>query len=102
VSTDAVRAEWERAYAEIETQREDARRYRRRLAAFEVVTAELRLRVGQTFSLRDLVDAYADADRWTRAAVSEQAPYEGWPRDLALVTDAAFHAYARRAVDFEP
>jgi len=102
VSTDPVRIEWQRAHAELDAHRGDPRRYRRLLAAVDAVTAALRVRVGQTFSLRELVNAYADADRWARAAVAEQAPYDGWPRDLALVTDASFHAYSRAAVDFEP
>jgi hypothetical protein len=34
--------------------------------------------------------------------VAERAPYDGWARDLALVEDAAFHVYARGALDFEP
>ena len=35
-------------------------------------------------------------------AVAERAPYAGWPRDLAVVEDAAFHLYARGALDFQP
>ena len=37
-----------------------------------------------------------------REAVAERASYPGWPRDLALVQDAAFYLYARGALDFEP
>jgi hypothetical protein len=102
MSTDAVRVEWQRGHTELEAQKDDQRRYRRLLAAVDAVSAALRARVGLTFSLRELVDAYADADRWGRAAVSEHAPYEGWPRDLAVVIDASFHVYARGAADFEP
>ena len=66
------------------------------------MTAELRARIGQTFTLEELVAAYADVERWGRDAVEERAPYDGWPRDLALVEDAAFHLYARGALDFKP
>jgi hypothetical protein len=72
------------------------------LDAVNAVTSELRARVGQTFTLEQLVDAYGDVERWGREAVAGRAPYEGWPRDLALVQDAAFHLYARGAIDFEP
>jgi hypothetical protein len=102
VSVDVVRAEWKNGFDALEAQRDDPRRYGRRLEAAEAVAAELRARVGQTFTLRELVDAYGDADRWARAAVGEHAPYEGWPRDLALLIDAAFHSYARGALDFSP
>ena len=97
-----ARVEWERAYAQLEAQKNDPRRYRRLLDAIEAVTAELRTRVGQTFTLEELLEAYATVERWGRDAVAERAPYDGWPRDLALVEDAAFHVYARGALDFEP
>jgi len=94
--------DWERAYKQIEAQKEDKRRYRRLLAAVDAVTAELRARIGQTFTLQQLVDCYATVEPWGRDAVAERAPYDGWPRDVALVEDAAFHLYARGAIDFEP
>jgi len=102
VFVQTARADWQRGFAELEAQRSDARRYARLLGAVDAVTAELRARVGQTFTLEQLVAAYVDAERWGRDAVAERAPYEGWPRDLALVQDAAFHLYARGALDFEP
>jgi hypothetical protein len=97
-----TRVDWERAFAELEKQKSDPRRYARLLAAADAVTAELRARIGQTFTLDELLDAYSNVERWGRAAVAERAPYEGWPRDLALVQDAAFHLYARGATDFVP
>jgi len=97
-----ARTDWERGYAELEAQKGDPRRYTRLLNAVDAVTAELRARIGQTFTLEQLVDAYSDVERWGRHAVAERAPYVGWPRDLALVQDAAFHLYARGAVDFTP
>ena len=102
MSVQIARVEWERAYAQLEAQKNDPRRYRRLLDAIEAVTAELRTRVGQTFTLQELLEAYATVERWGRDAVEERAPYDGWPRDLALVEDAAFHVYARGALDFEP
>jgi hypothetical protein len=97
-----ARVDWERAYAQLEAQKNDRRRYGRLLDAVDAVTAELRVRVGQTFTLEELLEAYATVERWGRDAVAERAPYDGWARDLALVEDAAFHVYARGALDFEP
>jgi hypothetical protein len=102
VSIHTARTEWEQGFAELEAQRSDPRRYARLLDAVDAITAELRARVGQTFTLDQLIAAYADVERWGRHAVAERAPYDGWPRDLALVQDAAFHLYARGALDFTP
>jgi len=102
VLAEVVRSDWERAFRQLEAQRSDGRRYRNLLEAVEVVTAELRARVGQNFTVDELLRAYADVERWGREAVAERAAYEGWSRDLALVEDAAFHLYARGASDFEP
>jgi chorismate-pyruvate lyase len=101
MSVDAARAEWKRAFDEVEAERSDPR-YRRLLAAIEAVTRELTARVGQTFTIDELLEAYADVENWGRVAVEERAPYDGWPRDVALVEDAAFYLYARGAIDFEP
>lgn len=68
----------------------------------EAVSDELRRRVGGTYTLAELARAYATADSWARHAVEERAPTPGWPRTLALVGDAAFHIYARGALDYQP
>jgi len=102
VSVDVVRADWDEAFRRLESERGNARRYRRLLDAVEAVTDELRARVGQTFTVAQLVDAYADVERWGREAVAERAAYDGWTRDLALVEDAAFALYARGASDYAP
>jgi hypothetical protein len=95
-----VRQEWEDANRRLEAARDDPQRYRRLLEQVGVVTDELRKRVGQTYTLAELADAYRDAERWAREAVEEHAPGPGWPRDLSLVLAAAFHAYQRGAVDY--
>jgi hypothetical protein len=102
MSLQTARVDWERAFAQLEAQKHDPRRYSRLLDAVDAVTAELRARIGQTFTSEQLLDAYASVERWGREAVAERAPYDGWPRDLSLVQDAAFHLYARGATDFEP
>jgi hypothetical protein len=100
VSVDLIRQEWADAARRLENERGDAARYRRLLEQVDVIRAELRKQVGQTFTLGELADAYGDAERWARSAVEERAPSPGWPRDLALVVAAAFHAYQRGALDY--
>jgi hypothetical protein len=102
MSVDVVRADWDDAFRRLESERGNARRYRRLLDAVEAVTDELRARIGQTFTLDQLAAAYADVERWGREAVAEHAPYDGWTRDLALIEDAAFAMYARGASDYTP
>jgi hypothetical protein len=54
------------------------------------------------FTLAQLAEAYAGAERWTRAAVEESGATSGWPVRLSMVEDAAFHLYSRGALDYEP
>jgi len=100
-ATTLMQQEWEEAVRRIEADREDRRRYARLLEQVEIVVEELRKKVGQTYTLAELASVYRDAERWAREAVEERAPSPGWPRDLALVLAAAFHAYQRGAVDYQ-
>jgi hypothetical protein len=95
-----VREEWEGGDRRLEDERDDRRRYDRRLEQVAIIVDELRKQVGQTYSLEELAAAYRDAERWAREAVEERAPSPGWPRDLALVLAAAFYAYQRGALDY--
>jgi hypothetical protein len=99
-SLDLVRHEWEDGHRRLDAERGDPRRYRQLLDQVEVVSGELRRRVGGTFTLAELAGAYRDADSWARQAVADRAPGPGWPRDLSLVLAAAFHAYQRGASDY--
>jgi hypothetical protein len=97
-----ARQEWQEGHRRLEEALRDPTERERLLPQVEVVTEELRKRVGQTFTLADLASAYAGAERWVREAVSERAPSPGWPRNLAAVEEAAFHLYARGAIDYKP
>ena len=99
---DSARSEWEDAYRRLEVATDDASERERLRHQLEVVTDELRKRVGSTFTLGELADEYLAADDWARHAISERAATPGWPRTLAVVEGAAFHLYARGAVDYTP
>jgi hypothetical protein len=99
---DVVRREWEDGYRRFEELSRDRIAQDRLSMQLDVVTDELRKRIGQTFTLEELAEAYGGADGWARAAVSERAATPGWPRTLAIVQDAAFHLYQRGAVDYAP
>ena len=95
-----ARHEWEEGHRRLEAERTDRAHYRRLLQQVDVVTEELRRRIGGTFTLTELAGAYRDADAWARQALADRAPGPGWPRDLTLVLAAAFHAYQRGASDY--
>lgn len=99
---ESARREWEEGHRRLLEQARDEATGDRLLPQVDVVAAELRRRVGGVFTLRELAEAYARSDEWTRAVVSEQAPAPGWPRTLSLVEAAAFHLYARGAQDYQP
>jgi hypothetical protein len=68
----------------------------------DAVLEELRRRLGPTFTLAELADAYAGAERWLREVIEERAPSRGGARTVSLAGDAAFHAYSRQAQDYAP
>ena len=99
---ESARREWEDGHRRLHEQARESAQPERLLAQVDVVAAELRRRVGGTFTLRELTAEYAGAEEWSRTAVSEQAPAPGWSRTLSLVEAAAFHLYARGAQDYRP
>jgi hypothetical protein len=99
---EVARQEWKEGSRRLEAAREDARRYRQLVELLELLLGELRKRVGQTYTVEELVAAYGEAEHWARELISERAPMAGWSRDLTVVLAAAFDAYQRGAVDYEP
>ena len=99
---ESAKRDWEDAYRRLEEAARDPARAEQLRLQLGVVTDELRKRVGSSFTLRDLVTEYRDADSWAWGAVSERAPAPGWLRTVSVVEGAAFHLYARGAVDYAP
>ena len=98
VAVEHARQQWRDGYRRLGELAPDRDLHARLLEQVEIVLAELNRRVGQTFTLAELTDAYGDADRWLLQALDRGAGVT----NLALVEDAAFHLYARGAVDYEP
>jgi hypothetical protein len=97
-----ARHEWGEGTRKLESAREEPARYRQLLELHELVLDELRKRVGQTYTLDELVAAYAQADRWGREVLDDRAAVPGWPRDLTTILAAAFDTFQRGAIDYEP
>jgi hypothetical protein len=99
---DAARQQWEEGNRRLEAQAGDPQEYRRTLDLLEIATDELRKRVGERFTLDQLVEAYGTSDTWLREALAERAAAPGWVRQVSVVQDAAFHLYSRGATDYAP
>jgi hypothetical protein len=96
-----ARQEWEAGLRRLESLRADRVLHARLLANVDLVTDELRRRVGGSFSLDELAAVYSRAEDWARDILEERgAP--GWPIHLTVILDAAFQHYARGAVDYRP
>jgi len=102
VDLDLARQQWEDGNRRVESARTDTRRYAALTAQVDVVVAGLRERVGQVFALDELADAYEGADEWARTLLDEADPDGGPSHEPGTVADAAFHAYARGALDYRP
>lgn len=101
-SVDAARQQWEEGNRRLESHSSDPQAYLRLIEQLEVATEELRKRIGETFTLAELTEAYSASDHWLREAVAERVEAPGWQRQLSVVQDAAFHLYARGATDYKP
>jgi hypothetical protein len=101
-AVEIARQEWADGHRRFEAERERPARYRRLHAQLDIVTEQLRRRVGSVFTLEELASEYQRAEPWVQEAIAELPPAERWPAGLTTATDAAFHLYARGARDYRP
>jgi hypothetical protein len=102
LDVELARHHWEDGRRRVEQARSDPDRYVRLSAQVELVAAELRRRVGLTYTLAHLASMYERADDWARDVLEDARDDDAPPADTATVTDAAFHLYARGASDYTP
>ncbi len=100
MNLELARQQWDTGRRRLDAARSDVDRHTRLLRLSGVVESELRRRVGQTFTIEQLASAYAAADVWALAIVDDARGEDEPPVEISLVTDAAFHEYARRALDY--
>ena len=99
VAVESARQQWATGHRRLADQAADRNLYLRLLDQVGLVLDELNRRVGQTFTLVELAEAYQGADRWLLDVLGSRS---SGVTDLALVGDAAFYIYARGAVDYAP
>jgi hypothetical protein len=101
-AVDSARRDWEDGNRRYELASRDAAQAERLSRQFDLISAELRRRVGGTFTVAMLATVYEGSDAWALQTIEEHAPTPGWARSVSMVGDAAFHVYARGAVDYTP
>ena len=101
---ESTRQQWDEGKRRLDTVGADTARGRHLWLLVEAVLAELRRRVGQTFTLAELARADEGSEDWIRDVVLRSAPPKSRAgiRDVALVQDAAFAHYALGASDYRP
>ncbi len=99
---ESARRDWEDGYRRLLAATNDPIGGDRLHQQVNVILTELRKRVGTIFTIAELADAYTRSESWLLEAIDERASVPGWPRTVAVAGDAAFHLYARGAVDYTP
>jgi len=102
VDLELARQQWRDGMRRIDETRGDRERHDRLTTQVEWVVAALRQRVGSTFTLAELADAYDGSDEWARTLLEDADPDAPPVTEPGTVADAAFHLYARGAADYRP
>jgi hypothetical protein len=103
MNVDLARQQWQDGNRRVEETRPNRERYIDLGQQVDLVVAGLRKRVGQVFTLDELAEAYEGADEWARELIEDAADPDAPPTaEAGTVADAAFHVYARGAVDYRP
>jgi hypothetical protein len=99
-----ARHQWAEGKRLLDAAGDDTARSRHLLVLVEAVADELARRVGQTFTLAELAQAYDNSEDWVRDVIVASMPARARAgiKDTVLVQDAAFALYAQGASDYRP
>jgi hypothetical protein len=97
-----ARQQWQEGRRRIERVRSEPDVYEYLLSRVELVAAELRRRVGQTFTLEELANAYDGAEEWARDVLDDARDEDAPLPETGTIADAAFDLYAHGASDYAP
>jgi len=93
--------EWEDGLRRLESLEVPARQERVIRHVVDEIVAELERRMGQVYTLAELVAVYDESATWCRDIAQLTTPHV-WAHDLSIVQDAAFARFARNASDYRP
>ncbi len=102
MSTPAVQVamiEWEEGRWRLESLDVPPRQERVIRRVVDEIVAELERRLGQVYSLAELVRVYDESTAWCRD-IAQLTTEHVWAHDLSIVQDAAFARFARNASDY--
>ena len=102
MDVELARQQWEDGRRRVAGAQPGSPQSHRLAAEIDLIVAELRRRVGATFTLAQLAAQYDGAGEWARDVLYDVRPENAPPPDTAMVTDAAFQRYARGALDYRP
>jgi hypothetical protein len=66
----------------------------------DALVAELRRRIGTTFTVDELACLYDQGTDWCLETAQRIAPDEPWAWEMGIVADAAFYRTVRGALDY--
>lgn len=98
MSFDSALAQWQEGLRRLGDAPEDEQRMLERVTA--AVEAELRRRLGGSFTTGELADLYDQGTDWVTDLAVAVAPDDPYAWDVRTVGDAAFGRYLRSATDF--
>ena len=90
--------QWRDGLRRLENAPRDEVRLLERVA--ERIYADLRRRLGSTFSTDELVALYESGTGWAQQLAMQTAPDDPWAWDPRVVVDGAFARYVREAADY--
>ena len=102
MSTPAVQVamiEWEEGRRRLESLDVPPRQERVIRRVVDEIVAELERRLGQVYSLAELVRVYDESTAWC-LDIAQLTTEHVWAHDLSIVQDAAFARFARNASDY--
>jgi hypothetical protein len=102
LDVELARQHWDEGRRRVDRAGSDHAQHAALVAQVDVVAAELRRRVGLTYTLAELASAYDRADDWAREVLHDVRDEDAPLPDTATAVDAAFHLYARGASDYSP
>jgi hypothetical protein len=95
-------ADWEDGRRRLERARRDPDRVDTLDRVVAAIRRELYRRLGQTYTLADLLDVYQSSGDWALDVAMRVAPGATYARELTVVADPVFAAAARGASDWSP
>ncbi len=100
ISEDIAIQAWAEGERRVERFSEDSARRQLLEDLLEVLAQELDRRLGQTFSRRQLVEAWSGSESWSAPVLHQYAPGAPWAWEHGLAVDAAFWRHQRKASDY--